>query len=428
MTGADLDATAAMRPVTEAGAQGFADTQGFAGAQGLAGTKGLADTQGFAGAQGFAGTKGLVDAKGLYVSRLAMTSFRSYAAAEVISDGRHLVFWGHNGAGKTNLLEALSLLAPGRGLRGARLGDAMRRADGSSPAPWAIAAKVSRGGAEVSLRAGLDGAERREVRIDGEKAAPGDLGHHMRLLWLTPAMDRLFTDSPGARRRFLDRMVLGLSAEHGRNASAYEKAMRERQRLLNEEVNEPAWLEGLEATMAQAGVAVAQARRHLLSRLSAAVDETQSAFPRAILALDGGHGAAEVDDLARLFFETRRRDQAAGRTTEGPHRADLKVRHGTKDMPAADCSTGEQKALLIGLVLANARLQAVAHGGAAPLLLLDEIAAHLDQARRACLFDEICGLGAQAWMTGTDAELFSALGRRAQHFEVKDAAITLSAD
>ncbi len=364
----------------------------------------------------------------LFVSRLAMTSFRSYEAAEIVSDGRPLVFSGPNGAGKTNILEALSLLAPGRGLRGAKLGDAMRRINGEGPAPWAVAARVWAREDEVSLRTGIDGAERREVRIDGEKATPGDLGRHMRLLWLTPAMDRLFTDSPGSRRRFFDRMVLGLFADHGRNVGVYEKAMRERQRLLNDEVDEPAWLEGLEATMAEAGVALAEARRHVVARLRAAVDESKSAFPRADLALEEGAGALSEEGLARLLFDNRRRDQAAGRATEGPHRADLMVRHRAKDMAAADCSTGEQKALLIGLVLANARLQAVAHGGAAPLLLLDEIAAHLDQARRASLFDEICALGTQAWMTGTDAGLFAAMGTRAQHFEVNDGAITLSAD
>jgi len=358
-----------------------------------------------------------------FVNRLAMTSFRSYDAAEVVSDGRPLAFWGPNGAGKTNILEALSMLAPGRGLRGAKLGDAMRRVPGKEASAWAVAGRIRNGTDEVALRTGLDAGERREVRIDGEKAVPGDLGDHIRLLWLTPTMDRLFTDSPGARRRFLDRMVLGLSAEHGRFAAAYEKAMRERQRLLSEDRIEPAWMESLEQTMAETGLALAEGRRHLLTRLCAAIEETESAFPRAGLELDDGFEAVDKDALTRALFDARRRDQAAGRATVGPHRADLKARHREKDMPAADCSTGEQKALLIGLVLANARLQAVAHGGAAPLLLLDEVAAHLDEDRRGSLFDEICALGAQAWMTGTDAALFSALGSRAQHFEVKNGTI-----
>lgn len=363
-----------------------------------------------------------------YVSRLAMTSFRSYDAAEVVSDGRPLAFWGPNGAGKTNILEALSLLAPGRGLRGAKLGEAMRRAGGAEPRPWAVAARVRQGGDEVALRTGIDAMERREVRIDGEKAAPGDLGDHVRLLWLTPAMDRLFADTPGARRRFLDRMVLGLSAEHGRIAAAYEQAMRERQRLLADGTREPAWIEGLEETMAETGVKLAEGRRHLLSRLRAAIDEGTSAFPRASLDIDEGFDADDAQGLAKQLFDARRRDEAAGRGTVGPHRADLKVCHREKDMPAADCSTGEQKALLIGLVLANARLQAVAHGGAAPLLLLDEVAAHLDEARRASLFDEICALRAQAWMTGTDAALFSALGPRARQFEVRNGTIRQQTD
>jgi DNA replication and repair protein RecF len=363
-----------------------------------------------------------------FVSRLAMTSFRSYDAAEVVSDGRPLAFWGPNGAGKTNILEALSLLAPGRGLRGARLGDAMRRAGGGTPRPWAVAARVRLGDDEVALRTGVDGNERREVRIDGEKAVPGDLGDHLRLLWLTPAMDRLFTDTPGARRRFLDRMVLGLSAEHGRLASAYEQAMRERQKLLSDGRHEPAWLEGLELTMATSGLALAQWRRRLLSRLVAAIGDAESAFPRAGVTLDEGFEAGEVETLTQQLADARRRDEAAGRCTVGPHRADLCVRHREKDMPAADCSTGEQKALLIGLVLANARLQAAHHGGAAPLLLLDEVAAHLDENRRADLFDEIAALGAQAWMTGTDAALFTALGPRARQFEVKDGAIRQCTD
>lgn len=361
---------------------------------------------------------------GLYVSRLALSAFRSYASAEVISDGRPLVFWGPNGAGKTNLLEAISLLAPGRGLRGAKLGDAMRRAGEGAPQPWAISGTIQTRAGEVALRTGLDATERREVRIDGEKSTPGDLGNYVRLLWLTPAMDRLFTDSPGARRRFLDRMVLGLCADHGRNVSDYEKAMRERQRLLNDEIDEPAWLTSLEATMARTGVQIAQARAHVVGRLRAAVEETTSAFPRAALSLEGGEW--DEASLARLYRDNRGRDRSAGRAIEGPHRVELAVRHREKDRPAADCSTGEQKALLIGLVLANARLQAVAHGGAAPILLLDEVAAHLDEARRGALFDEIADLRAQAWMTGTDEALFSAMGARAQQFEVKDGEIRLS--
>jgi len=358
-----------------------------------------------------------------FVSRLAMTSFRSYDAAEVVSDGRPIVFWGPNGAGKTNILEALSLLAPGRGLRSAKFGDAMRRVAGNDPRPWSVAGRIVRAGDEVALRTGVDGNERREVRIDGEKAAPGDLASHVRLLWLTPAMDRLFTDSPGGRRRFLDRMVLGFDAEHARDTATYEKALRERQKLLNEHRDEPSWLESLEETMAEAGIAIAARRENLLHRLAAAIAEAESAFPRATLALEEGFEPSDAEDFARALFDARHRDQAAGRGTVGPQRADLRVRHEEKDMPAADCSTGEQKALLIGLVLANARLQAVTHGGAPPLLLLDEIAAHLDEERRAALFDEICALGAQAWMTGTDAALFNALETRAQQFEVKDGQI-----
>ncbi len=384
-------------------------------------------------AQGLAGP----DAGGLWVSRLALSAYRSYEAAELYLDARPVVFTGSNGAGKTNILEALSLLAPGRGLRGAKLGDAMRKQGDAAPQPWAIAAKLSQNGTEVQLRTGLAASEKREVRIEGERASPGDLGNHMRLLWLTPAMDRLFTDSPGARRKFLDRMVLGLHPDHGRVAVAYEKAMRERQRILNEEQDEPAWLDALENAMAEHGLALGASRASMVARLAAAIEEAEtSAFPKAVIALEEGWVPSVADqhedDMRAEFSDAlkmaRRRDQAAGRATLGPHRSDLQVRHAVKDMAASDCSTGEQKALLIGLVLANARLQASAHGGAAPLLLLDEVAAHLDEMRRAALFDEICALGAQAWMTGTDAHLFAAFGNRAQHFEVKDGTIALSAD
>lgn len=355
----------------------------------------------------------------LYVSRLALQNFRSYEAAEVLSDGRPMAFWGPNGAGKTNLLEAISLLAPGRGLRGCKLNEPMRRVGAASPRPWAIGATVG----EIAIRTGLDEAERRDTRIQGEKAAPNDLGDHVRVLWLTPAMDRLFTDSPGARRKFLDRLVLGLVPRHGRDAQAYERAMRERQRLLNDEVNEPSWLDGLEATMAEAGAAMMRSRAMVVTKLTEAIAQSESAFPRADVALKPGSDVTEADEFRSVLARNRGRDFAAGRATIGPHRADLVVRHRLKDMPAADCSTGEQKALLIGLVLANARLQSSAHEGAAPLLLLDEIAAHLDEARREALFDEICALGAQAWMTGTDQALFEALGSRAMGFEVADGQI-----
>lgn len=363
---------------------------------------------------------------GLWVGRLTLTAYRNYDVASLDCDGRPVVLAGANGAGKTNVLEALSALGPGRGLRGAKLSDAMRRAGDAAPRPWTVAAKVTMGDRQVRIGSGLDEAEKRQVRIDGERASPADLGEVLRLLWLTPAMDRLFTDTPGARRRFLDRLVLGLYAEHGRHVMAYEQALRERARLLADDVREPKWLEGLELRLAAHGHAITKARQQVLSRLMAAIGESEdgAAFPRATLALDTGHEDAE-DEAALIegFARARRRDQMAGRATLGPGRADLHVRHRGKDMPAADCSTGEQKALLIGLVLANARLQAVAHGGAAPLLLLDEVAAHLDQDRRAALFDEICALKAQAWMTGTDAHLFEALGARAQTFAVDNGTI-----
>ncbi len=362
---------------------------------------------------------------GLWVGQLTLTSYRNHVQTQINCDGRPVVLAGPNGAGKTNILEALSALGPGRGLRGAKLGEAMRRADGAAPQCWTVAARVGLEGREVHIGTALDDAEKRQVRIDGEKAGPADLGAVLRLLWLTPTMDRLFTDSPGARRRFLDRLVLGLHAGHGRHVMTYEQAARQRAKLLADDVAEPKWLEALELRMAEHGAAITKARSHVLARLSAAIeDASDTAFPRAVLALDTGHeNALEENDLHKALVQNRRRDQAAGRVTLGPARAELYVRHRAKDMPAADCSTGEQKALLIGLVLANTRLQAVAHGGAAPILLLDEVAAHLDAERRAALFDEICALKAQAWMTGTDSHLFDALGPRAQHFTVNDGSV-----
>jgi DNA replication and repair protein RecF len=359
---------------------------------------------------------------GLAVTRVRLTNFRSYASAEIVAGMTPIVLAGANGAGKTNVLDAISLLSPGRGLRGAKLGDHVRRGPSAmSEALWAVAATVSREGETYEIGTGLtqsQGSERRQVRLNGTAAqSSADLGDVVQMLWLTPAMDRLFIESASGRRKFLDRLVLGFDTGHARAATRYETAMRERARLLKFGPRDPAWLDGLEAEMADAGTAMANGRRETVVRLNRALAERVGAFPAAQLALDGDveTGALQTD-LARA----RIRDAEAGRTTVGPHLTDLAVRHTQKRTDARECSTGEQKALLISIVLADARELARVRGGLCPLLLLDEIAAHLDGLRRAALFEEILQLGAQAWLTGTDIEIFAPLRGKAQLFEVAD--------
>ncbi len=373
-------------------------------------------------------TGGAGTGRRLALSELVLTRFRSYDNVRLTLDGRPVVLTGPNGAGKTNVLEAVSLLSPGRGLRGTALSEATQRAAGNSPggSGWAVFARLERNGDVHAIGTGLDQAERRVVRIDGQTVSGSrPLAELVRVVWLTPPMDRLFIEGAAGRRRFLDRLVLALDPEHGSRAAAYEQAMRERTRLLKEGRSDAGWLAALEAAMAEHGMALTAARRRFVARLGAALAVTpeNSPFPRAQVAIESGLG----EDGGAAAFEARltrarARDAAAGRALEGPHRADLVVRHKPKDMEARYCSTGEQKALLIGLVLAHARLMR-ARDGLAPLLLLDEVAAHLDSLRRAALFDEICALGAQAWMTGTDRALFDALGTRAQFFRVGDGRI-----
>jgi len=366
--------------------------------------------------------------------RLSLTDFRCYAGVRLDLDARPVVLTGHNGAGKTNILEALSLLSPGRGMRRARLGEMARR-DAAPAAAWAVAATLAGPAGAVDVGTGLasdpgseDGAERRVVRIDGAAAGgPQALAEVASVVWLTPQMDRLFTEAPSGRRRFLDRLTFGLDPGHARRVSAFEKAMRERNRLLRSGAGDPGWYDALEAQMAEWGVAVAAARRDAVARLGAALAEQSGPFPSAGLAV-GGLLEGWLDELPALAVEDRYRarlaserrgDAEAGGARSGPHKTDLLVRHLGKDMPADLCSTGEQKALLIGVVLADVRLQA-ARRGAAPLLLLDEVAAHLDRGRRTALFDILRDLGVQAWMTGTEPELFEALRGQAQYFTVRD--------
>lgn len=353
---------------------------------------------------------------GLVIETLALSHFRSHHTARLVFDGRPVALVGPNGAGKTNLLEAVSLLSPGRGLRRAAAEDLARRPEGLG---WRVAASVQglSGAHEIELRAEAGAA--RQVRIDGKPSPQAALGRVLRILWLVPAMDRLWIEAAEGRRRFLDRMTLSLAPDHADLTLAYDKAMRDRNRLIKDQIADPAWYAALEAQMAEAGQAITQNRRAALARIAAAT--TDGAFPAASLTLTGPEGSDEPADLATALAEGRRRDFAAGRTLIGPHRADLLARYIAKDTPADQCSTGEQKALLINLILANARAL-TEDLGQAPILLLDEVAAHLDSARRAALYDEICALGAQALMTGTDPELFSALGQRGQSLTVSDVA------
>ena len=370
------------------------------------------------------------------VRRIILTNFRNYRALRLQVDAAPAVLTGPNGAGKTNLLEALSFLAPGRGLRRAKLGEVARR-PADSPAGsenrWAVAATVDTDDGAIDLGTGRDssdgaddGSDRRAVRIDGAPAkSQSALAEVLSVAWLTPEMDRLFMEGASARRRFLDRLIYGFVPEHASRLSAYERAMRERNRLLKDGGGDASWFTALEQQMAETGVSVAAARRDFVRQLNQASAEAQSAFPQPAVAMSGamddwladGPALAAEDRFRDELAATRPVDAAAGRATQGPHRSDLAVRHAVRDVPAAECSTGEQKALLISLVLATARLRAVERG-APPLLLLDEVVAHLDADRRSALFDELMALGAQAWLTGTDRALFTGLAGRAQFFDV----------
>jgi DNA replication and repair protein RecF len=335
------------------------------------------------------------------ITRLSLTDFRSYADQAIVPGPGFVVLTGENGAGKTNVLEAISLLAPGRGLRAAALGEIARR-DG--PGGFGIGARLG----EVELGTGslADAPERRIVRINGATASATALGDWVSLIWLTPAQDRLFGESAGARRRFLDRLVLALDPAHARDSSRYEAAMRQRNRLLVDDRPDAEWLSALEAAMAVHGTAIAERRTTLVSALALRLAGAPAGpFARAGLSLDS---FAATDDFARELEQGRARDAAAGRTLAGPQRQDLVVTHLDKGIAAASSSTGEQKALLIGIVLAHAELVAEAQGRQ-PILLFDEVAAHLDPVRRVALFDRLAAGGGQVWLTGTEPQPFEAI-------------------
>ena len=410
------------------------------------------------------GADGATRRPDLWVAWVRLSAFRNYATATLACSPGPMVLTGPNGAGKTNLLEAVSFLAPGRGLRRARLGDIARAAPedtvasaampetampgmaATAPAAtdaaagpetaWAVAAEVMTpwGARRIGTgrEAGAGARERRVVRID-ETPAPGQqaLGDVVAATWLTPAMDRLFVEAPSGRRRFLDRLVQGLDPTHAGRAASYEHALRERARLLRHGAPaDPAWLAALEQRMAATGVAIAAARRDLVQRLNRTMARAVGPFPRAGVDLGGDvetwlATASALDAEERMQADlaaARARDAETGGAGVGPHRCDVWVRHIAKAVPAAQCSTGEQKALLIAIILAHARLLS-AERGFAPLVLLDEVAAHLDAERRAALFAALLDLGVQAWLTGTDPGLFAPLRGQAQFTEIRDACI-----
>ena len=354
---------------------------------------------------------------GLYLTALTMSHFRSHKLARLTPDCRPVAIHGPNGAGKTNILEAISLLSPGRGLRRARMEEIVRQPDALG---WKVSAVLQSLNQSHEIETTVQDGGARTVRIDGKAASQVALGRIARVLWLVPSMDRLWIEGADGRRRFLDRMTLSFEPGHAEATLGYEKAMRDRNRLLKDQVNDPTWYGALESQMARHGAAIIRNRRDALARITAAQAGSQTAFPAATLTLTGPDDAATPDSaeaLAAAFADGRRDDLRAGRTRVGPHRADLGAVYASKGVEAKQCSTGEQKALLISLILANARALRDDFG-APPLLLLDEVAAHLDAERRAALYDEICGLRAQAWMTGTGSELFVALGDRAQYIQV----------
>ena len=366
--------------------------------------------------------------------RLSLTDFRSYERAELALDGGPVVLFGPNGAGKTNLLEAVSFLAPGKGLRGATAAEVGRRLpEEPQGRPWAVATVVETDDGEVRLGTGTEGAARRIVRLDGESVPPARLSDVVRLVWLTPQQDRLFLEGGTERRRFLDRLTFAAEPGHAGACAAYEKALRERMRLLVDGPRDPAWLDALEARLGEAGAAIMLARSRTLRALQAEIGgRAARPFPLADLALTGEFGAAPehaafdtlLERVAAAMRRSRERDSIAGRALSGPHRADLAVVHREKNRPAAESSTGEQKALILNIVLAQAARLSRDLSAPNPIVLLDEVAAHLDANRRDALFEEISALRLQAFLTGTDEALFEGLKGRAQFLRVDGGRLT----
>ena len=353
------------------------------------------------------------------ITQLTLNDFRNYSALRIDCAEGFMVFSGENGAGKTNILEAVSLLAPGRGLRRSALKDI---ACESGSGGFAVAADI--GTAQIGTGTLPANPERRKTRINEASVPTNDLAQWLSIIWLTPAMDRLFMDGAAGRRNFLDRMEVALNPVHARNCSRYESARRERNRLLSDlQSPDDSWLDALDAQLAEYGSAIATARRELVKNLnSALIQDDDGLFAIPTIALDDDELQDEQAFIAAMQVG-RQADIAAGRTLRGPHRADMKTVHAEKQRPAEKCSTGEQKAMLFSMILAHADLVAKQRGNQ-PLLLLDEVAAHLDPIRRAALFDRLAIPGRQIWLTGTEPELFSEVPAQSVHFRVKEGSLS----
>lgn len=354
----------------------------------------------------------------LYLSELTLSHFRSHKHARLELDGRPVALYGSNGAGKTNILEAVSLFSPGRGMRRSSAEEMTRRPEALG---WKLKGVLRSSSTAFEIETWSENGAARQLKVDNKSSTQTALGQISRVVWLVPSMDRLWIEGADGRRRFLDRLTMSFFPEHAEHSVQYEKAMRERNRLLKDQVRDAHWYRVLEQKMADTGAAIHDNRCRAVAILTEAQQQSETAFPVAELELMQSEGEMPCapEDLKAAFSESRFRDMAAGRTLVGPHRTDLYGVYAAKGVPAKDCSTGEQKALLVSLILANAR--ALSRDiGSAPLVLLDEVSAHLDSDRRASLYDEICALKAQAWMTGTGPELFREFDTRAQMFEVSD--------
>ena len=355
----------------------------------------------------------------LAVEKLSISYFRSHRALEISCDPRPVAIYGANGVGKTNILEAVSLLSPGRGVRRATAADMVRKPENLG---WKIKAVLRLNDRICEIETWSESGSARQVRIDDKAVTQIALGKIVRVLWLIPAMDRLWTDVAEGRRRFLDRMTLSFDSDHAENVLTYEKAMRERNRLLKSQITDEHWYKAIESQMAKAAVKIWASREETLKVVDEAQEWSETLFPSASLKLVNSEDVempSNSEDLAKLLSQYRKRDILAGRTLVGPHRDDLYGVFLAKNIPAKESSTGEQKALLLSLILANCRALKK-QTGITPLLLLDEVSAHLDTGRRSTLYDEICELGVQAWLTGTGPELFDDLGNRAQHLMAMD--------
>jgi DNA replication and repair protein RecF len=377
----------------------------------------------------------------LMVNCLTLTNFRCYSNQRLEVDGRSVILTGANGAGKTNLLEALSFLVPGRGMRRSKLSDVGRRSSEGVGlgAQWAVSAKVAMGDRNMEIGTGCEmsslfdnhgrGYDKRVIKIDGAIIKnQSELGHYISAQWLTPQMDRLFLEGSSGRRRFLDQLIYCIDPEHASPVAAYDRSVRSRNKLLREGTVHHAWLSSIEESIARHGVAISVRRLDVVKRLQAVCQKSNGAFPGSTIYMVGQvekwlleEPALVIEDRLRAELRaSRQRDADSGSTSVGPHRSDFRVCHGDTGMDAEICSTGEQKALLIGIILAIAKLQTLERG-CTPLLLLDEIAAHLDNTRLLSLFELILEMGAQAWITGTDSKIFSPLGEAVQRFTIENA-------